>query len=376
MALRPEILLQRTTPDLAPAISGFLDRREKQQAIEREQPLRDLQLEGAQLSVDAATRQAEADIKSKSDLNEAKAFKGIDDKFFKLGDTQGGIAAIQADQSIDEEDKPGMIQAILSGEDGLNSIREGVNNILPVTGREKIALEERRVAATEDNAAVKREEIASRAAIAKADIKFRKEAAAAKLKAATLTGNKKLESEAKKETQKLNIKRTSELSQGALARGQAIKRAKQFRRQLSSGDRTSGATRQALSFIPGVFTDQAVFDEKFNAFAEVAARQKLKASGETRPTDADVEGMKRAMFGIARDESVNIQLLDEFIEEQENLDIELDDLNEAKSQGRMDVFTGQVSVDTGADTQAQGFQTDIDAQKARLAEFRAKRNQR
>ena len=54
----------------------------------------------------------------------------------------------------------------------------------------------------------------------------------------------------------------------------------------------------------------------FNAFSEVAARQQLKASGETRPTDADVQGMKQAMFGIGRDEKVNVQLLEDFIADQ------------------------------------------------------------
>ena len=88
----------------------------------------------------------------------------------------------------------------------------------------------------------------------------------------------------------------------------------------------SGAGRKAATFIPGVFTSQGQFDEEFNAFSEVAARQQLKASGETRPTDADVQGMKQAMLGIGRDEDVNVPLLGHFIEAQIRQDEELDQL--------------------------------------------------
>lgn len=150
----------------------------------------------------------------------------------------------------------------------------------------------------------------------------------------------------KTETQKINVKRIGELQQGQKARAGVVRKATQFRRAFQSGAE-SGTTRTALSFIPGVFSDQAEFDQKFNAFSEVAARQKLKAAGEIRPTDADVEGMKRAIFGIGRDEPVNIQLLDEFIQEQQALDDELDDLRTAKEAGRLDVFTGSVATATG-----------------------------
>jgi len=88
-----------------------------------------------------------------------------------------------------------------------------------------------------------------------------------------------------------------------------------------------------------VFTSQGQFDEEFNAFAEVAARQQLKASGETRPTDADVQGMKQAMFGIGRDKDVNIQLLSDFISDQNAQNNELDQLIEASRGGALSEFT-------------------------------------
>lgn len=142
----------------------------------------------------------------------------------------------------------------------------------------------------------------------------------------------------RRETIKANTKRISFLSDDQRKRDSSVRKARQFLKPLQEGRAFSGATRAAASFIPGVFTSQAQFDEKFNAFAEVAARQQLKASGEIRPTDADVEGMKRAMFGVGRDEQVNVELLQEFIQDQEALNDELEDLTEARTTGRLDTF--------------------------------------
>lgn len=142
------------------------------------------------------------------------------------------------------------------------------------------------------------------------------------------------------ETIKKNVLRISDLSKGVRARTGSIKKARRFLRAFEKGQVTSGAGRATLSFIPGVFTKQAQFDEELDSFAEVAAREKLKAVGEIRPTDADVEGMKRALFGIGRDEQTNINLLQEFINEQEGLDDELDALRESKRTGQLSTFTG------------------------------------
>ena len=76
---------------------------------------------------------------------------------------------------------------------------------------------------------------------------------------------------------------------------------------------SSGGMRKLLSYLPFTFTEQGQMDEEFNAFAETAARAALKAAGEVRPTDADVKGMKQAMFGVGRDEQVNMNLLKDFI---------------------------------------------------------------
>ena len=155
--------------------------------------------------------------------------------------------------------------------------------------------------------------------------------------------------------QRGNIQRLGELSKTSASRLASIKKATKFKLALDRGEVQSGAGRIGASFIPGVFTKQAQFDEEFNAFAEIAARQALKASGETRPTDPDVEGMKRAMFGIGRDEQVNITLLTDFINAQNQDTGELDQLIDASKTGNLGGFTftpsgaAQVNVDQLSD---------------------------
>lgn len=139
--------------------------------------------------------------------------------------------------------------------------------------------------------------------------------------------------------QRSNIKRLGTLSGTSSGRVSSIKKAAKFMLALEKGEASSGASRKGASFIPGVFTSQGQFDEEFNAFSEVAARQQLKASGETRPTDADVQGMKQAMFGIGRDKTVNIQLLSDFITDQNAQNNELDQLIEASRGGTLSEFT-------------------------------------
>jgi len=142
-----------------------------------------------------------------------------------------------------------------------------------------------------------------------------------------------------KSIQRGNIRRLGELSGTSSGRASAVKKATKFKLALEKGEAFSGAGRKAASFVPGVFTSQGQFDEEFNAFAEVAARQQLKASGETRPTDDDVKGMKQAMFGLGRDEAVNIQLLNDFILDQQAQNNELDQLIEASKSGVLSEFT-------------------------------------
>mgnify|MGYP001445831314 CR=1 FL=1 len=78
----------------------------------------------------------------------------------------------------------------------------------------------------------------------------------------------------------------------------------------------SGTSRGLLGLGGGQWTDQGAFDEELDSLAELAARARLKASGETRPTDADVKGNKESLFGRWKGEGVNINLLTEYIQEQ------------------------------------------------------------
>ncbi len=134
-----------------------------------------------------------------------------------------------------------------------------------------------------------------------------------------MTGRAKIAGAAESEVGSIrgSQQRLNSLRSSKTGRRQSIKKANKFLDLFKNRNMKSGAGRAASKYIPGVYTDQGALDEEFNAFSEVAARQALKAAGETRPTDADVEGMKRAMFGIARDESVNMQLLEDYIEQQE-----------------------------------------------------------
>ena len=157
--------------------------------------------------------------------------------------------------------------------------------------------------------------------------------------------------------QRSNIQRLSTLSNTSSGRESAIKKATKFKVALSSGEALSGAGRKAATYVPGVFTSQGQFDEEFNAFSEVAARQQLKASGETRPTDADVQGMKQAMFGIGRDEKVNVQLLGDFISDQIKQNEELDQLIGAGRSGDLSNFTYLPGAEAPTEQAPQAAQT-------------------
>jgi len=119
---------------------------------------------------------------------------------------------------------------------------------------------------------------------------------------------------AEKEAIKSKEQRIKTLREGATSRQGALQKAQNFRDKIAQGKMSTGAWRKfAQEWIPGVWTEQGALSEEFNSFAEIAARSALKASGEIRPTDADVKGMKEAMFGVGRDENVNVNLLDNAI---------------------------------------------------------------
>ena len=140
-----------------------------------------------------------------------------------------------------------------------------------------------------------------------------------------------------KEEIKKDAKRRLDLQEGGASRKSSLEQAKRFLGAFE-GNKTdleyfnldeldSGAGRAGASYIPGVYTSQGQFDEELDAFSEVAARQMLKAMGEVRPTNEDVEGAKKAVFGIGKDERTNKRLLEKYIAEQEALESEATELN-------------------------------------------------
>jgi hypothetical protein len=147
---------------------------------------------------------------------------------------------------------------------------------------------------------------------------------------------------AREQNAEMNIGRLEALSETAIDRAATIEKATEFLDAFKNQGARSGAERSAVSWLP-TFTDQGRFDEAFNAFAEVAARQQLKASGETRPTDADVKGMKDSMFGVGRDEAVNMRLLEDFIRQQSAMESEYQQLRGAQQSGGLGAAMPSVS---------------------------------
>lgn len=136
-----------------------------------------------------------------------------------------------------------------------------------------------------------------------------------------------------------NLKRLSDLSETSAPRLLGIERAKQFLNAFTNEGAESGTTRTVASAFPGVFTKQGTFDETFDSFAELAARAALKAAGEIRPTDADVKGAKKALFGVGKNEDTNIRLLEDYIRQQEALEAEFTSLTSAKGGGTLGQLT-------------------------------------
>lgn len=124
---------------------------------------------------------------------------------------------------------------------------------------------------------------------------------------------------------KAQLKRVEDLQEASATRRENIDKATNFLDAFTSGAE-SGKSRQAAKLIPGIYTDQGAFDEELDSFAEEAARAALKAQGEIRPTDADVKGMKEALFGVGKDEAVNINLLQSYLRKQMALENELREL--------------------------------------------------
>ena len=141
----------------------------------------------------------------------------------------------------------------------------------------------------------------------------------------------------------MNLARLKRLSETAVSRTANIEKATEFLDAFVNQGARSGRGRALAGYLP-TFTAQGKFDEAFNAFAEVAAREQLKATGETRPTDADVKGMKESMFGIGRDEAVNMRLLEDFIRQQTVAENEFQQLRAAQQSNQLGVVMPAIAL--------------------------------
>ena len=104
--------------------------------------------------------------------------------------------------------------------------------------------------------------------------------------------------------------------------------------------------------------------QELDALAEFAARERLKASGEIKPTDADVEGAKRALFGSNLTEEFNRRSLERLLREIESQQHEFDFISDYFSEiPQANPAAGQLStpVPGTAEEQAGGiFETETD----------------
>ncbi len=144
-----------------------------------------------------------------------------------------------------------------------------------------------------------------------------------------------------------NATRYATLSQSRGGRQLNLQEAQRLRGLLGEGELNPGQYRQLLHLVWNDADMQAL-----DALAEFAARARLKANGETRPTDADVEGMKRALFGAGRTEEFTGQSLERLIIELEGQEREYQQLGTYLQNPLFDI-QNQPN-DTDADSRADG----------------------
>jgi len=121
------------------------------------------------------------------------------------------------------------------------------------------------------------------------------------------------------EKEKLTAKRYASLEEQMPERSANIQEARELIKLLKTDELDTGPG-SALAGDIGSFidTEESTYKQRLDSLAERAARAALKANGEVRPTDADVEGMKRAMFNLGNTEAANIKKLEDFIKQQES----------------------------------------------------------
>jgi hypothetical protein len=113
------------------------------------------------------------------------------------------------------------------------------------------------------------------------------------------------------------------LGEGQSQRHESYSEARRLRMILGADELNVGQYKQVLHL---VWRNEDM--EALDALAERTARARLKANGEIRPTDADVEGEKKALFGAGRTEEFTGASLDRLIAEIERQEQEYNQLGE------------------------------------------------
>lgn len=129
---------------------------------------------------------------------------------------------------------------------------------------------------------------------------------------------------ASQESGKLLAKRHSTLRDGRTTRIENFRLGSEILTELKKNDLPTGLyTGLVYEVIP------TEMQEKLNSLAETVARQRLKLEGDERPTDQDVAGMKRALFGQYRTEAFNRDSLERLLRELESQEMEFQQLGNA-----------------------------------------------
>ena len=165
------------------------------------------------------------------------------------------------------------------------------------------------------------------------------------LKERELTGKKRKKVSKLEEQRQKNIaNRYAELEPQIKESMENIREAKELRELIKDDpndlfnfqkpDLDTGPFEETLGDIGSFFgTEESALKQRLDALNTKAARSRLKALGETRPTDADVEQMKKAMFNISNTEEANLQKLSEYIRTQEALIDEYEQMKEHLKKG-------------------------------------------
>jgi len=121
------------------------------------------------------------------------------------------------------------------------------------------------------------------------------------------------------ETREKNIGNRFDELQGQIPNRMAnIEEAKALSKLIEEDKLDTGPGSKMAGEVGAFFdTEESTYKQRLDSLAEKAARSQLKANGEVRPTDADVEGMKKAMFNLGNTESANVKKLQDFIKQQE-----------------------------------------------------------